>query len=221
MRKKRLLIAVAFVVIVCTAIFSVVHASGDGPPYTVEQLPCGALRVHVQVDLVSRAARDRYAAQQRQEALALARSNRDEDIPVQLTFAHPLSIDELRTLAQDTDLALELILLEARDPNHEQHTVAARGAGTGLANPDSLKSGLDARNLQLVGVTAARGIVAASGTGLEKLATDERIYLPDVTPYLLATEVAAQHDVEVGQVQVSVPTPHWYISAEGANAVLP
>jgi len=96
----------------------------------------------VQVDLASRTARDRYAVQQRKEALALARSNSGEDIPVQLTFARPLSIDELHTLAQDTDLALELIIFEARDPNQEQHTVAARGAGTGLADSDSLKFGI-------------------------------------------------------------------------------
>lgn len=220
MRTKRLLIAIAFIVIAGAAIFNVVQAS-DGPPYTIEQLPCGTLRVRVRVDLASRTARNRYAAQQRKEALALARSNSGEQIPVQITFARPLPIDELRTLAQDTDLDLELIIFEARDPDQEQHTVAARGAGTGLADPDSLKSGLDMRDLQLVGVTAARGTVPASSTELGELATDERVYIPDVTPYLLATEVATQRGVEVGQVQVSVPTPHWYISVQRANASLP
>lgn len=217
MRTKHLLIAIALVVIVCTGIFNVIHASGDGPPYTIEQLPCGSLHIRVQVDLATRAARDRYAAQQHKEALALAHSNSGKDIPVQITFVRPLSVDELHTLAQNTDLDLELIIFEARDSEQEQHTVVARGAGTKIADPDTLKSGLEMHSLQLVGVTAARGIVA-SRTGLGKLADDERVYIPDVTPYLLASKIATQRAVDADQIRVSVPTPHWYISAERANA---
>jgi len=59
-----------------------------------------------------------------------------------------------------------------------------------------------------------RGTVPASASGLGQLASDERIYIPDVTPYQLAVEVAARYGLSVDKVQVSVPTPHWYLSAE-------
>lgn len=215
--KRSLVVVILIAALVGMAALSVAHASNPPPPdqpaYTVEQLPCGYLRVRVQVDLADRAARDRYAAQQRAEALVLARSGIGS-VPVQVTFARPLSVEELRLLAQYTGLVAELVIFEARDVNQKQHTVAARGTGANLIDLDSLIPGLNMRDLHLVGVTAVRGTVPASVSGLGQLATDARVYVPDVTPYRLATEVAARYGVEVDKVQVSVPTPHWYISAE-------
>lgn len=215
--KRSLVVVILIAALVGMAALSVAHASNPPPPdqpaYTVDQLPCGYLRVQVQVDLADRAARDRYAAQQRAEALVLARSGIGS-VPVQVTFARPLSVEELRLLAQHTGLVAELVIFEARDVNQKQHTVAARRTGANLIDLNSLIPGLNMRDLQLVGVTAVRGTVPASVSGLGQLATDARVYVPDVTPYRLATEMAARYGVEVDKVQVSVPTPHWYISAE-------
>lgn len=132
-------------------------------------------------------------------------------VPVQVTFAHPLSVEELRLLTQRTGLVADLVIFEARDASYGLHTVAARGTGVDVIDLGNLAPGLDSRGLRLVGATAVRGIVPASG--LAQLATDERVYLPDVTPHRLAVEVAARYGVSVDKVQVSVPTPHWYISA--------
>lgn len=44
--------------------------------------------------------------------------------------------------------------------------------------------------------------------------TGKTCALPDVTPHQLAIEVAARYGVGVDKVQVSVPTPHWYLSTE-------
>jgi hypothetical protein len=224
MRIKRLLTAIVFIVVAGVITFKVVHASDkvrsdDDLVYTVEETSCGSIRVRVEADLSTHKARERYAVQQREKALEVVRSNKGESIPVQITFAYPLSTDELQKLAQDENLKVEMIIFEARDPSYNLHTVAALDSGAGkVVDPDSLQLGLDMRNLQLIGVTAVRGIVPAS-TGLGELIADERVYIPDVTPYLLAVEVSEQRDVEMDRIQVSVPTPHWYISAERDSSV--
>lgn len=214
--KRSLVVVILIAALVSIAALSVAYASNPPPPdqpaYTVEQLPCGYLRVRVQVDLADRAARDHYAAQQRAEAMALAHSGIGS-VPVQVTFARPLSVEELRLLAQHTGLVAEWVIFEARDVNQKQHTVAARGTGADIIDLNNLP-GLDEHSLHLVGVTAVRGTVPGSASGLGQLAIDARVYVPDVTPYRLATEVAARYGVEVDKVQVSIPTPHWYISAE-------
>lgn len=225
MRTKRLLTVIVFIAVVSVITFSWVHASevrsDDGPSYAVEEMPCGSIRVRVDVDFSTHEARERYAAQQRKKALEVVQSSKEENIPVQLTFAYPISTDELQQLAQEVNLDVEMIIFEARDPDRNLHTVAALGTGAGkIDDPDSLKLGLDMRNLQLIGVTAVRGIVPATSAGLGKLIIDERVYIPDVTPYLLAVEVAERYDVEIDRVQVSVPTPHWYISAERERSAM-
>ena len=218
--KRSLAVVILVAALVSIAALSAAHAGNTAsePTYIVEPLPNGRLRVRVQVDLTDRVARDRYSSQQRAEALALAHSGIGS-IPMQITFTHPLSVEDLRLWAQRTGLAAELVIFEARDANQKQHTVAARGIGVDIVDLDNLAPGLDARDLHLVGVTAMRGTVPTSE--LEQLATDPRVYIPDVMPYRVAIEVAARFDVDVDKVEVSVPTPHWYISSERRNAQPP
>ncbi|OIO90947.1 MAG: hypothetical protein AUK03_12165 [Anaerolineae bacterium CG2_30_64_16] len=215
---KRLLIAITLIAsLISITVLTTAHAnnlaSSDQPEYAVEQRPNGHLRIRVQVNLADRVERDHYASRQRAEAMALARSGVGS-VPVQITFVRPLSIAEMQLLAQRTGLVAELVIFEARDANQGQHTVAVGGNGGDLVDLDSLSPDLEVRSLRLVGVTAMRGTVPASASGLGQLASDERIYIPDVTPYQLAVEVAARYGLSVDKVQVSVPTPHWYLSAE-------
>ncbi|MEW6232719.1 MAG: hypothetical protein AB1566_10480 [Chloroflexota bacterium] len=215
--KRRVSVVVLLAILVSIAVLSVAQASNPPslgqPTYIVEQRPNGYLRVRVQVNLADHAARDRYAAQQRVEALRLARTGTGS-VPVQITFIRPLSIEELHLLAQRTRMVAELVLFEARDADQGLHTVAARGNGANVVDLDSLGSGLNARSLRLIEATAMRGTVPASASGLGQLATDARVYLPDVTTHQLAIEVAARYGVSVDKVQVSLPTPHWYLRTE-------
>lgn len=176
--------------------------------YTVEQRPNGYFRVHVQVNLENRGVRERYATQQRAAALALAKSGL-ESIPVQITFARPLSVEEIRLLAQQTGLLAEWLIFMARDIDNNMHAVVVRGAGIDIVDLNDLLSDIDTRGLCLVGAMVVRGVIPTTNAGLGRLAGDARIYLLDVTPYQLALEVAKRYGVSFDRVQVSAPTPYW------------
>lgn len=188
--------------------------SSDQPFYTVEQRPDGYLRVYVDVSLEDPVARDHYAAQQRSEAARLARLGVG-DVPIQITFARPLPIDELRSLVQRTGLGADLVIFEARDSANGLHTVAVPGSGLDVVDLDSLAPVLIEHGpLRIVGATVVSGMVSASEDGLGKLAADPLVYLPDVTAYRLMAEVAARYGVSPDRIQVSLPSPHWYLSTE-------
>jgi hypothetical protein len=214
---KRSLARVLLVILLASlAIIGAVYARGpslEDWPYTVERRPNGQLRVHVNVDMANRTVRDAYARQQRTAALAMARSNAGS-IDVQVTFARPLSLDEARELAQGSGLIAGIVILEARDAAGELHTVGTQGTEPSLVDPESVQPGLEQRALRLIGVTMVRGTVPASPGGLGRLANDERVYLLDVMAHHLAGKVAGRYGVDASSVQVSVPSPHWYLSTE-------
>lgn len=214
--RRSLVWVVLTVLLASGAIIGAVYAkspSWEDWPYTVEQRPNGQLRVRVDVDMASRTVRDAYAKQQRSAALALASSHAGT-VPVQVTFARPLSVEEAQDLAQSTGLTADMVIFEARDATEGLHTVGTRGTEPGLVDTDSLKPDLEQRGLRLIGITMVQGTVPASTEGLGRLASDERVYLPDVMAHLLAGKVAAHRGVDVRTVQVSVPSPHWHLSAE-------
>lgn len=209
----RLLLAV---VLIGGAIMGASYAktpSLDDWPHSIEHRPNGDLRVHVEVDMANPTMRDAYAKQQRNAALALA-SSCAGIVPVQVTFARPLTLGEVRELAQNTGLTTDMLIFEARDAAGRLHTVGTRGSEAGIVDLESLKPGLEQRELRLIGITMVQGTVPASTEGLGQLANDERVYLPDVMAHLLADKVAVRHGVDAGRVQVSVPSPHWHLSAE-------
>lgn len=210
---SRILI-VFLVAAISVATVSVAYASkpqSEEVSYTVEQRPNGYLRVRAQVNLADRGVRERYAEQQLAEALALARSGAG-NVSLQVTFIRPLSVEELRLLSRQTNLIADLITIEARDASNGLHTVFVRGTGSDIVDLQALTPGLEARALRLVGIMVVRGTIPASGLG--QLSSDPRVYVPDVTPHRLATRIAAQYGVSVDKVQVSVPAPHWHLSAE-------
>ncbi len=215
--KRTLVISVAAAILFGIALLGVAQAGNSSapslPPYTVEQRPSGSLRVRVMTDLADRARRDLYVSQRHMEAMTLVGLGTGS-AEVQITFARPLSIEEFLGLASQSKLSAELITFEARDATGQLHTVAVNGnRGASSLNLDNLPSAPHSQDLRLVGVTVVKGTVPLASKGLGVLLSDPRVYLTDLTPYLLAKEVAARFGVGLDKVQVSVPSPHWELSS--------
>ncbi|MCE7987263.1 MAG: hypothetical protein DYG89_39345 [Caldilinea sp. CFX5] len=183
--------------------------------YTVEEKN-GNLRVNVQVDLESKAERERYAEQQRQYASELARTA-NGSIPVQVTFKRPVSAEELQTMSKEFGLLVELLTLEMRDAQNNLHTAVVLVDDLSTFELAKLPTAPEGYTLKPMGVMVVRGTMAASKVG--DLAHDERVYLPDVMPYLLTVELAKQYrNISTEQIQVDVPSPHWNLSLERGGA---
>lgn len=114
--RRKLIAVVSSVVLVGTVAAGVVYgqnvASQDQPGYTIEECKeCSKernLRAYVRADLADKATRDRYAAQQRTAAEALAKSGAGQ-ASVQVTFKYPISVEEARDLARNTGLSADLV----------------------------------------------------------------------------------------------------------------
>ncbi|MDI7275420.1 MAG: hypothetical protein QME94_05540 [Anaerolineae bacterium] len=214
---RRIIWVLVALVAIGLAIVGIAHAMTPSPedwPYVVEERPNGNLRVYVTVDMEDPSEREAYARQQRSAAVALARS-RVGPVPVQVTFRRPLSVAEVRELAQQTGLIPEAVICEARDAAGGLCSAGAACTEGGLEDlEERLEPGLQIRGLRLMGVMVVQGVVPASPEGVGRLAVDERVYLPDVMRYLLAHRLAPRYRVDVSKVQVAVPSPYWELSSE-------
>src|SRR5690606_18801395 len=95
------------------------------------------------------------------------------------------------------------------------HTVFARATGADVVDTHSLAPLLSPRSLRLIGIAVVQGRVNASG--LAQLSAHPAVYIPDITAYRLIPEVAARYGVKPDRVQVTVPTPFWYLSSSRSS----
>ena len=198
------------------------YVSSYGQEYLLVRGSNGELRAQVNVDLQDKASRDLYAKQQRETALLLAQESEAESLLMQLTFAQPLNTEEYEELIHGTGMSPEVALFEARDEDGGLHTVAVR-ADEGI-DLSSLPPIVGGPTLNVMGMTAVKGNVPTAQVAA--VANDERIYLPDANPYVLATELVEQQGMRLeadteqvrsssGQVvDIYVPSPHWILSNE-------
>ncbi len=184
--------------------------TGQEWDYTVQQDGSGRLLVSIHALVDDPVVREEYARRAREEALELATKERG-DVPVQLTLARPLAVDEAQALATEVGLVAEHATWEARDAAGELATVGARAAD-GLLDEQGLAPGLEMRALRLVGVVMLQGRVPASG--LASLAGDPRVYIVDTLHRGLAEALAESYGVGIDDVEVSAPSPFWSLSAE-------
>ncbi|MDL1897566.1 hypothetical protein FBQ82_14975 [Anaerolineae bacterium CFX7] len=137
------------------------------------------------------------------------------DIPVQITFNHPLPQAEARTLAAEVGLTVKDFVMVGRSEVSKQRgthfTLGALDKAVRFhrdINPPDSPAGTD--NLVLVGVMVINGTVADSA-GLERLEADNRIYLVDTTEVQVRELLQKQHRawLDGKTVVVAVPSPYW------------
>lgn len=184
-------------------------------PYSVETRPNGYLRVYVNPDLRDSSQRESYASAQLTAISNLLAAGQTEDVTLQVTFSQPIAVEELRDLSNRTGLLSEHVILAARDDKDQLHAIGQRAIPSAIVNTDELNAELNSRGLRLLGVAVIRGRVVGGALGLGQLANDPRIHLVDVTPHILAKEVATKQGVSVDKVQISVPSPYWDLISNG------
>lgn len=167
------------------AYLSTTVPSISGPGYTahIEPEGEGALWIHINVD-VGRF--DTYRDGNAQRIQALISRGWDERIPVQVTFARPIAIDEARALAAATQLEVESYLLGGRNGDSQRTTHVY--LDTFKDHPAQVIGPSDQRS-RLLGVLVVKGTVPSSPPGLGVLAGDPRVYIADVTPAVVMEEV--------------------------------
>lgn len=208
---------------------SLMPRAGDAYRYYVVTEEDGEPRGYIEYDLNNPAAIERYRAANLQSARALLEESAGERIPIQLTFAHPLSERETEILLADAGIEATHYTtvgftasgeryvsgftvdgaLDLSRPTPAPTRMMESDETTNGRQPESADAppGMDSDgprwSAAAQGLMLVNGYVTVSEEGLGRLINDERIFLLDVT----ALEI--QQRAGIRAENVVSPSPYW------------
>ncbi|MDL1897565.1 hypothetical protein FBQ82_14970 [Anaerolineae bacterium CFX7] len=169
------------------------------------------LYITVSVNFDDAATLQKYRRVNQRRGEQLSKQNK-KDIPLLLTFAHPLPLAQARELVRQTDLDVSSYMMVG-------HSSLSGERGTYI-NFETLEQDVElARNvdstgngeqLLLEGVMVIQARLRDS-SALGKLLRDERIYLVDTTEFEVRELLSQRHAAMIKgkAIDVTVPSPFW------------
>lgn len=185
--------------------------------YTGQGQANGSYYVTISVDFDNPIARKDYLDANRERGQTLLSSYAVYPVPLQITFATPISLQDARTLASETHVQVDSFALVGKS-SQDHNKRGGRWEFGGLDRPVPGTQSMDpagAKGEQLVleGIMVIRGAVA-DAAGLASLLADPRIYLVDTSEVELRTLIAQRHPSEAASsdLTISVPSPFWNLN---------
>jgi hypothetical protein len=179
--------------------------------YTAKGQRNGRLYVNVSVNFDDPATVQKYreANQQRGRDLTNKAQSR---IPIQVTFARPLPLKEVRELAQETGLQVSNFAMVGHSSLNGQRGVHVEFSSLDKDVPTTLNVDPTGKGEQLVlmGVMVLVGEIR-NPHGLAQLLADDRVYLVDTSEVEVRELIAQRHASIVAgkELVVNVPSPFW------------
>ena len=151
------------------------------------------------------------ANQQRNNSLVTQESN--ELIPVQITFAQPISPDELRPIVKQSGTIVESFMLVGRSSESNERGTHVIFATMDEEIPESAYIPSSGETIGLVGVMVIKGLVPANPAGLGTWMAYPEIYLLDTTEFEVREILQDKYANEIAnkEVVVGIPTPFWFL----------
>lgn len=182
--------------------------------YTGQGQSNGSSYVTISVDFDNPIAHKGYLDANRERGQTLLSAYAMYPLPLQITFAAPISLQDARTLASEAHVQVDSFALVGRSSQDHSKRGGHWEFG-GLDRPVPATQSMDpagtnGEQLVLEGVMVIRGAVA-DAAGLASLLADPRIYLVDTSEVELRTLIAQRHQIEVtgSDLTVSLPSPFW------------
>lgn len=207
-----LLAIVILLATVQTAFVAPLYLEGetDSFRYTVQGERNGNLYVNISVNFDDSATHQKYVSANRQRGRNLA-SKGQLSVPVRITFARPLPLDETRLLVQETGLDITSFALVGRSSINGQKGFHVEFSGLDKDIP--MRKNMDpmgqGEELVLKGVMVIYG--KTSPHGLARLLDDPRVYLVDTSEVQLRELLVQKHSSAIAgkELVFSVPSPFW------------
>lgn len=151
------------------------------------------------------------ANQQRNNELVAQASN--ELIPVQITFARPIAVEELRAIVKQSGTIVESFMLVGRTSESNERGTHVIFATLDEEIPAFIEIPPDGEPIILTGVMVIKGFVPANQAGLGTWVAYEGVYLLDTTEFEVRALLQEKYANEIAnkEVTVGIPTPYWSV----------
>ncbi len=210
------ILALVFVVQTRVAMVASPYFEGETSSfrYTGQGQANGNLYVTVSVDFDDPVARENYLAANRQRGQVLLAQDTMYPLPLQITFAAPVSLQDARTLVSETYVQVNSFALVGRsslDGKKRGGHWEFGGLDRAVAEVRSMDPAtVTGEQLVLAGVMVIQGTVT-DASGLARLLADPRIYLVDTSEVELRTLITQRHRLESTSkdLDISIPSPFW------------
>lgn len=179
--------------------------------YTAQVEGANNLVITIGIDFYNPQAAEKYRQVNEQRAMRLAKEKRKE-VPVSITFAHPVPQGEAHALALQAGLEVrQFIMVGHSNLTGERGTFGTLGAlDKTVEHVREINRMAGEERLVLEGVMVVEGRLR-NAKALPELLSDKRIYLVDTSEFEVRQVLAQQHAATtVGKtIVVSVPSPFW------------
>jgi hypothetical protein len=168
--------------------------------------------IAISVDWDDPEARQKYSDKNIQRGHELVNNGQKELIPIQVTFAHPISVDEARQLVESTGFIVDSFLLVGNSTISQQ-----RGTHIQFSDLDNdvphreLIDPATGEEIVFVGVMVLRGHVFSDAYGLGQWLANDVVYFVDTSEVELRELLNKHHLSEIAgkEIDISVPSPFW------------
>jgi hypothetical protein len=130
---------------------------------------------------------------------------------VTLTFAHPLSQEELEAIVESSGLKVDSLILVGID-SYGRRIAAGAVVDKGIRTAvERLIKLAQEKKFALRGAMVLVGEIETGLKDLKTLLDDPRVLLVDATGASIALEIAQKLGIDCSDIGVFTPSPYWYM----------
>lgn len=223
--RRRVFLILASVTTLVVALFATAQVADLAPIFVQGETPSfrysakshrsGNLEVVISVNFDDPATLQKYIQANRQRGQELVKKGQ-VPIPVRITFARPLPLDETRKLAQETSLDVTSFAMVGRSstrPDSKGSHIEFGPLSRDVQTRQKIDPTGGGEELILSGVMVLYGEMR-DVMGLSRLLNDERVYLADTSEVEVRQVLEERHAPLINgrQLTVSIPSPFWNMS---------
>ena len=142
----------------------------------------GTVLAKISVDFANPGVATAYKQLNQQYASSMIERSRGQarDVDVTLTFALPLSWEDVEALREETSLSIQLYTFVALNENGEKGSLTSVERPDSPVNINKTTEIITSQGYTLQGIMVVHGTVPNTPEGLGKLVADSRVYLADI-----------------------------------------
>ncbi len=170
----------------------------------------GTILAKISVDFANLRVVNAYKQLNQQYASSVISARQARDVDVTLTFASPLSWEDVEALREETSLSVQLYTFVALNQNGEKGSLTSVERLDSPVNINKATEIITSQGYTLQGIMVVHGTVPNTPEGLGKLVADSRVYLADVMANRVREDLLERGGLSDTQdLHVHTPSPFW------------
>lgn len=184
----------------------------DSFEYSIQGDKAQSIYVTVGVNMEDIGARQAYLDANVERNQKLLEDNLDDLIPVQVTFAHPVAVANVKALVASTGFTVDSFLLVGHSTISQQRGTHIQFSSLDDSVPErEIIDPVSGEEIVFEGIMVLQGIVPANSDGLGQWMKNDSVYLLDSSEVEMSELLSRQYANEIAgkDVEISLPSPFW------------